>query len=49
LRASWTAQSPQTAPHLAAFVDFLATAAGLPPEGVSAIREADHPFAVRRS
>lgn len=49
LRASWTAQSARTTPHLAAFVDFLATAAGLPPEGVSAIREPDHPFAARRS
>ncbi|MEO7125340.1 MAG: DUF3000 domain-containing protein [Nakamurella sp.] len=49
LRASWTAQTPNTAAHLAAFVDFLATAAGLPPEGVAAIREQDHPFATKFS
>lgn len=47
LRASWTAQSPHTEPHLAAFVDFLATAAGLPPEGISTIRDQRHPFAAR--
>lgn len=47
LRASWTAQTPDTAAHLAAFVDFLATAAGLPPDGVAAIREQNHPFAAR--
>lgn len=40
LRASWTAMSPNTEAHLAAFADFLATAAGLPPEGVSSIRDA---------
>lgn len=49
LRASWTAASAHTAPHLAAFTDFLATAAGLPPEGVSAIRDERHPFAARLS
>jgi hypothetical protein len=49
LRASWTAETPDTAPHLAAFVDFLATAAGLPPEGVSAIRDQNHPFAAKQS
>lgn len=49
LRASWTAETAETSPHLAAFVDFLATAAGLPPEGVSAIRGQDHPFAAKRS
>jgi hypothetical protein len=49
LRASWTAETAHTTPHLAAFVDFLAAAAGLPPEGVSAIRDQGHPFAVRRS
>lgn len=47
LRASWTAGSPDTAPHLAAFADFLATAAGLPPDGTSAIRADSHPFAGR--
>lgn len=49
LRASWTARTPQTAAHLAAFVDFLATAAGLPPEGIAAIREQGHPFATKLS
>jgi hypothetical protein len=48
LRASWTAETPDTTPHLAAFADFLATAAGLPPEGVAAIRDQGHPFAARR-
>jgi hypothetical protein len=37
LRASWTADSPALAPHLLAFVDLLCTAAGLPPEGVTAL------------
>lgn len=45
LRASWTAVSSHIGPHLAAFADFLATAAGLPPEGVAAIRAVHHPFA----
>lgn len=49
LRASWTACSPHAGVHLAAFADFLATAAGLPPEGISAIRESRHPFASRSS
>jgi hypothetical protein len=49
LRASWTATEPDTAPHLAAFADFLATSAGLPPEGVSTIRDQRHPFASRIS
>lgn len=49
LRASWTAADPGTGPHLAAFADFLATAAGLPPEGVSSLREPRHPFASRIS
>lgn len=49
LRASWTAETADTTPHLAAFADFLATAAGLPPEGVSSIRDQGHPFAARRS
>ena len=35
LRASWTADTADLAPHLHAFVDRLCTAAGLPPEGVS--------------
>jgi len=37
LRASWTADSPDLAPHLRAFVDLLCTAAGLPPEGVTVL------------
>jgi hypothetical protein len=37
LRASWTADDPDLAPHLRAFVDLLCTAAGLPPEGVTAL------------
>ena len=40
LRASWTADSAELAPHLHAFVDLLCTAAGLPPEGVSVIAPA---------
>lgn len=35
VRASWTADTPDMAPHLRAFVDLLCTAAGLPPEGVT--------------
>jgi DUF3000 family protein len=35
LRASWTADTAELAPHLQAFVDLLCTAAGLPPEGVT--------------
>lgn len=49
LRASWTATSPHVGVHLAAFADFLATSAGLPPEGIAAIREPRHPFATRTS
>lgn len=49
LRASWTATSPHVGVHLAAFADFLATAAGLPPEGISSIRESRHPFASQSS
>lgn len=45
LRASWTAGSADTAPHLAAFADFLATAAGLPPAGVTTLRREARPFA----
>jgi hypothetical protein len=37
LRASWTADSAELRPHLLAFVDLLCTAAGLPPEGVTAL------------
>ncbi len=37
LRASWTADTAELAPHLLAFVDLLCTAAGLPPEGVTAL------------
>jgi hypothetical protein len=35
LRASWTADTADMAPHLLAFVDVLCAAAGLPPEGVA--------------
>jgi hypothetical protein len=35
LRASWTADTVDMAPHLGAFADVLCTAAGLPPEGVT--------------
>lgn len=35
LRASWTAESADLAPHLLSFVDLLCNAAGLPPEGVT--------------
>ncbi len=35
LRASWTADTTDMAPHLHAFVDLLCLAAGLPPEGVT--------------
>lgn len=38
LRGSWTARTPELAPHLLAFVDLLCTAAGLPPEGVSVLK-----------
>jgi hypothetical protein len=37
LRGSWTARTPDLAPHLLGFVDLLCTAAGLPPEGVTAL------------
>ncbi|MGI8762113.1 MAG: DUF3000 domain-containing protein [Jatrophihabitantaceae bacterium] len=37
LRASWTADDASMGPHLQAFVDLLCTAAGLPPEGVTAL------------
>jgi hypothetical protein len=35
VRASWTADTSDMGPHLAAFVDMLCLAAGLPPEGVT--------------
>jgi hypothetical protein len=37
LRASWTADTAELGPHVLAFVDLLCTAAGLPPEGVTAL------------
>ncbi len=37
LRGSWTALDADLAPHLLGFVDLLCTAAGLPPEGVTAL------------
>ncbi|GAA2374595.1 membrane protein [Gordonia sp. QH-12] len=37
LRASWTATSPRLAAHLEAFCEVLASAAGLPPAGVTAL------------
>ena len=40
LRASWTADTSDMAPHLAAFVDMLCLAAGLPPEGVTLLSPA---------
>lgn len=42
LRASWTADE-HTDRHLQAFADFLAAAAGLPPEGVTVIQPAESP------
>lgn len=47
LRASWTATTTELASHMRAFADFLATSAGLPPEGISTIRDKRHPFAVK--
>jgi hypothetical protein len=35
LRASWTADTSDMAPHLHGFVDMICAAAGLPPEGVT--------------
>lgn len=37
LRASWTALDSDLGPHLLAFTDVLAAAAGLPPEGIAVI------------
>jgi hypothetical protein len=34
IRASWTAEHPDLDRHLRAYLDVLASAAGLPPEGV---------------
>jgi Protein of unknown function (DUF3000) len=40
LRGSWTAADSDLSPHLLGFVDLLCTAAGLPPEGVTALPRA---------
>jgi hypothetical protein len=40
LRASWTADDANMAPHLHAFIDLLCAAAGLPPEGVTVLSPA---------
>jgi hypothetical protein len=40
LRASWTADGPDMAAHLGAFIDMLCAAAGLPPEGVTVLTPA---------
>jgi DUF3000 family protein len=37
VRASWTADHADLAPHVLAFADLLCTAAGLPPEGVTVL------------
>jgi hypothetical protein len=37
LRGSWTARTTELGPHLLGFLDLLCTAAGLPPEGVTAL------------
>lgn len=44
IRASWTALSTHLGVHLTAFADFLATAAGLPPDGVSSLSHPRAPF-----
>ncbi|GED97843.1 DUF3000 domain-containing protein [Gordonia crocea] len=41
LRASWTALEVSLNPHLEAFCDVLATAAGLPPTGITALKPTD--------
>ena len=46
LRASWTATGDDLSRHLSAFAAFLASAAGLPPEGVAPIRDRRHPTGV---
>lgn len=38
MRASWTATTNDLAPHVTAFANVLASVAGLPPEGVSALQ-----------
>jgi hypothetical protein len=38
LRGSWTARTSDLGPHLLAFVDLLCTAAGVPPEGVTVLK-----------
>lgn len=38
LRGSWTARTCELGPHLLAFVDMLCTAAGVPPEGVTVLK-----------
>ena len=43
LRASWTAADGRTGRHLAAFTELLASAAGLPPEGVASISRPANP------
>jgi len=43
LRASWTAADDLIGPHLAAFAELLAIAAGLPPEGVATIARSANP------
>lgn len=45
MRASWTPRSPECGSHLAAFLELLTTATGLPPEGVASIRVAHRPNA----
>lgn len=40
VRASWTALDSELGPHLLAFTDVLAAAAGLPPEGVTVLGQA---------
>ena len=42
LRASWTASSPNLSSHLEAFCEVLASAAGLPPAGVTALGPVQH-------
>ncbi|MEO7078644.1 MAG: DUF3000 family protein, partial [Rhodococcus sp. (in: high G+C Gram-positive bacteria)] len=38
LRASWTPTTGELAPHVAAFCEVLAYAAGLPPAGITELR-----------
>jgi hypothetical protein len=46
VRASWTALGDDLSHHLTAFAAFLASAAGLPPEGVTPFRVTRHPSGV---